>query len=81
PAELDFPFRGPTMFQGLEQFPEVLADPDALRKAYLREFQAFLQQVQRGCRQHNLDYRQLRTDQPLDLVLSTYLATRMARTK
>ena len=27
PAELDFPFRGPTEFKGLEEFPEVQADP------------------------------------------------------
>jgi uncharacterized protein (DUF58 family) len=81
PAELDFPFRGPTMFKGLEQYPEVLADPDALRKAYLREFQTFLQNVQRGCRNHNLDYRQMKTDQSLDVVLSSYLAGRMARVK
>lgn len=81
PAELDFPFRGPTMFQGLEEYPEVLADPDALRRAYLREFQTFLTGVQRGCRQHNLDYQQLRTDQPLDVVLASYLATRMAKVK
>lgn len=80
-AELDFPFRGPTMFQGLEEYPQVLADPDALRKAYLREFNAYLQNVQRGCRNHNLDYRQLVTDRPLDVVLSSYLAQRMARVK
>jgi uncharacterized protein (DUF58 family) len=81
PAELDFPFRGPTMFKGLEQYPEVLADPDSLRKAYLREFNSFLQSVQRGCRTHNLDYRQLKTDVPLDVALSSYLAGRMARVK
>ncbi len=80
-AELEFPFRGPTMFKGLEEYPEVLADPDALRKAYLQEFQKFTQHVQRGCRQHNLDYRQLVTDQSLDVVLASYLAQRMARVK
>jgi uncharacterized protein (DUF58 family) len=81
PAELDFPFRGPTMFKGLEEYPEVLADPDALRKAYLREFAAFQNTVKRGCRQHNLDYQQLRTDQDLDVTLASYLATRMSRVK
>jgi uncharacterized protein (DUF58 family) len=81
PAELDFPFRGPTMFQGLEEYPEVLADPDALRKAYQREFAAFQNSVKRGCRQHNLDYQELRTDQDLDVTLASYLATRMARVK
>ena len=41
PAELDFPFRNMTLFRGLEDLPEVLVEPRALRKAYLREFEKF----------------------------------------
>jgi hypothetical protein len=33
PAELEFPFRSPTMFHGLEQYPELLADPRSLRRS------------------------------------------------
>ena len=36
PAELDFPFRGPTLFKGLEELPDVLTDPPVIRRAYLR---------------------------------------------
>ena len=36
PAELDFPFRQMTLFKGLEELPDVLADPRALRQAYLQ---------------------------------------------
>ena len=36
PAELDFPFQQTTLFKGLEQLPDVLTDPRALRQAYLR---------------------------------------------
>lgn len=81
PAELDFPFRQMTMFQGLEEFPEVLVDPRSLRRAYLAEFGRFVQEVKRGCRQHRIDYVQLRTDQSLEIALSSYLASRMTRTK
>jgi uncharacterized protein (DUF58 family) len=81
PAELDFPFRQMTMFKGLEQLPDVLTDPRALRQAYLREFGAFLQAVKKGCRSQHVDYVQLRTDQSLEVALSTYLASRMNRTK
>jgi len=81
PAELDFPFRHMTMFKGLEQLPEVLADPRSLRQAYLEEFGRFVTDVKRGCRQHRIDYVQMPTDQPLDLALSSYLAARMTRTK
>ncbi len=81
PAELDFPFRSPTLFKGLEQLPQVLADPRSLRKAYLRELAAYQQQLQRGCRSLGMDYELVRTDQPLDAVLSTYLGQRMAQVK
>jgi len=81
PAELEFPFRTPTLFKGLEQFPEVLTDPRSLRKAYLREFDNYRKEIQKGCRGHGMDYQLMRTDQPLDSALSTHLATRMAKVK
>jgi len=81
PAELDFPFRAPTMFQGLEQYPEVLTDPRSLRKAYLQEMESFRNEIQKGCRQHAMDYQLIRTDRPLDEALTKYLAERSARVK
>ena len=48
PAELDFPFQQTTLFKGLEQLPDVLSEPRALRRAYLAEFAAFTRQVQQG---------------------------------
>ncbi len=81
PAELDFPFRQTTMFRGMEQMPDVLTDPRALRRAYLEEFHKFLQAVNKGCRGQYIDYVQLRTDQSLEIALSSYLAHRMHRVK
>jgi len=80
PAELDFPFEQTTLFEGMEQLPEVLSDPRSLRKAYLDEFNAFVKQVQSGCRDQRIDYVQLRTDQSLGLALASYLSLRMTRT-
>jgi uncharacterized protein (DUF58 family) len=79
PAEIDFPFNETTLFTGLEQLPNVVTDPRTLRRAYLKEFNRFLREVQSGCRENQIDYVQLRTDQPLDVVLSAYLASRMTR--
>ena len=79
PAELDFPFRNPTMFVGLEEFPDVLTDPRALRRAYTDELERFLREVQTGCRSYQMDYHLLRTDQTLDVALSSCLAHRMDR--
>lgn len=80
-AEVDFPFQRTTLFKGMEELPDVLTDPRSLRKAYLAEFNKFQQAVERGCRAQNIDYVMMRTDQPLDVALSSYLAARMARVK
>lgn len=79
PDELEFPFRRPTLFKGLEDLPQVLTDPRTLRKAYLNEFTRFLHKVQGGCRRHQIDYVLLRTDQSLETALTSYLARRAAR--
>ena len=50
PAELDFPFDQMMLFRGLEGLPEVLAEPRALRSAYLDELQKFLHRLKQGCR-------------------------------
>ena len=76
PAELDFPFQEATLFRGLEEWPDVVAEPRALRKAYLDEFGQYLHQLQQGCRMHRIDYVPVRTDQSLEIVLSSYLASR-----
>ena len=81
PAELSFPFDQPTLFQGLEQFADVVADPRSLRGAYLAELQRHLATLQRACRESEIDYRLISTDQPLDRALTSFLSARMARAK
>lgn len=79
PYEIDFPFQQTTLFKGLEGMPDVLTDPKSLRRAYQREFHDFVHEVKRGCRAQRIDYIEMRTDQPLDVALSSYLASRMTR--
>jgi uncharacterized protein (DUF58 family) len=81
PAELEFPFRSTTLFKGLEGMPEVLTEPHALRRAYQAELGAFLTELEKGCRMIDIDYVPLRTDQSLDVPLSSYLASRSARVR
>lgn len=78
-AELDFPFRRPTLFQGLESLSELLTDPRSVRQGYLKHFNQFLQNVESGCRELQVDYVQVRNDMPLDVTLSSFLANRMSR--
>lgn len=81
PAELEFPFQEATLFRGLEEFPELLTDPRSLRQGYLEQIETYLTTLKRGCRSMNIDYVQMRTDAPLGVALSSYLAHRLARSK
>jgi uncharacterized protein (DUF58 family) len=77
--ELEFPFDDLTRFDGLEGEPELLVDPNAVRAEYLREFGAFLERIERGCREIDVDLVRMATDEPIDQKLSAYLASRMKR--
>ncbi len=81
PAELEFPFRDTTLFKGLEGMADVLTDPHALKRAYQAEIQSFLKELEQRCRSVDIDYVPLRTDQSLDVALSSYLASRSARVR
>jgi uncharacterized protein (DUF58 family) len=81
PAEIDFPFRNPTLFKGLEGLPDILTEPHALRRAYQEELGAFLDELRKGCTAMDIDYVPLRTDQDLDGPLSSYLASRATRVR
>ncbi len=76
--ELDFPFNGPTRFEGLE-LPEHLAcNPRALREGYMEALKGFLDEVRLGCARNSVDYRLIRTSEPLDAALATFLSRRLA---
>lgn len=75
--ELDFPFNGPTRFEGLELPEHLTCNPRALREGYLQSLGAFLEEIRRGCMRQVIDYSLLRTSQPLDAALATFLSYRM----
>lgn len=79
PVEQDFPFQEPTLFHGLERWPDQMTDPRALRTAYQTEFAEFLRTLQGDARDLRMDYQLLRTDQPLEQALSLVLAHRLRR--
>src|SRR5436190_5104908 len=79
PAEIDFPFQQVTMFKGLEALGEVITEPRSLQAAYRREIQSFVKRIRAGCRAQQIDYITIRTDQPLDAVLRTFLSSRKKR--
>jgi uncharacterized protein (DUF58 family) len=76
PAEIEFPFRDSTLFRGLENLPELLTDPLAIRESYLQEFNAFAEQLQQGCRDAQIDFLRLRTDADPGLTVAHWLNRR-----
>ncbi|HCW45753.1 MAG TPA: DUF58 domain-containing protein, partial [Planctomycetes bacterium] len=50
PDELEFPFTRMTMFEGLEGMQDQLADPEAVREAYLAEVREFTRTIRRDFR-------------------------------
>jgi hypothetical protein len=71
--ELDFPFAGPTRFEGLETADELSCNPRALRQGYLEALDNFLSTVRRGCARDRIDYALVRTSDPLDAALVAFL--------
>lgn len=79
--EVEFPFERMTLFEGMEEMPELLVDPRSLRDAYLEEVETFRNRIRKGCLDQRIDHVQLLDDQPLGVVLSSYLAARASRAK
>ncbi len=81
PAEIEFPFERMTLFEGLENRPDLLADPKALRKGYLAALEAFRARMRAGCLAERIDLVEIDTRTPLDVALSSYLAKRASQTR
>jgi len=76
PDELEFPFKGLTVFRDMEEERRTLVDPLALREEYLRQVHEFVRGMERTCRAHEIDYVLLNTHTPLDKALVRFLARR-----
>jgi uncharacterized protein (DUF58 family) len=74
--ELEFRFRGPALFEDLETGQRLAAQPEQLRRDYLRALHDFLAQVRDGCRKLAIDQELLNTSRPFDQALTAYLGRR-----
>lgn len=79
PAEIEFPFRGNTVFLDMESSSWVETSARAIRETYLSLFNSFLETVRRGCHQTGVDYQLIRTDTPVERALVQYLSLRLKR--
>ena len=78
PAELEFPFRHPTEFRGLEHGEKLPTDPLSIRESYLKGLREHLAAIEAGCRSEETDYVRFRTDEDLGATLAAYLRRRAA---
>jgi uncharacterized protein (DUF58 family) len=79
--ELDFPFDGPTRFEGLEVQDQLNCNPRALRDGYLEAVNRFVSSLRHGCARDAVDYELIRTSQPMDAALAAFLSRRLAARK
>ena len=75
-AEVDFNFRQPTLFQGLENLPEISTDPLTVRDSYLKAFAAHQAEIDTVCQGLQIDVVRVRTDDDIGLILALYLQKR-----
>lgn len=76
PAELEFPFEGPVLFQGLEALGDQLVETRNLQAAYQAEARLFCETLERECRELHADYSRIVTTEPVDLALRRCLLAR-----
>jgi len=74
--ELDFPFEGPTRFEGLELPQHLACNPRGLRAGYLEALTAFLGDVRRRAAAVGADFELARTGEPAEVPLVRFLARR-----
>ena len=75
-AELTFPFRDAGRIEDLETRLTIDSDAEAIRNHYLRQLNAHLDSIRRGCLAREIGYAMADTTEPFDLFLGTYLTRR-----
>jgi uncharacterized protein (DUF58 family) len=75
--ELEFPFEGPTRFDGLELPASLACNPRALRAGYLEALAGFLAEVRREAARAEADYVLARTGEPAETTLVRFLTSRV----
>lgn len=79
--EMDFNFDGATRFESLESEEFLQCNPRALRDGYLEALDEFMVATKSACSRLAIDYTSVRTSQPLDAVMASFLSRRQGLPK
>jgi len=77
PREIDLNFRDEVEFEDLETGRRLRLEPAFLRDQYKSDVAAWIDKMERACRNFQIDYNLLRTDTPFDQALTAYLGKRL----
>ena len=75
-SERNFPFDGTTVFRDIETGQMLSTHASTLKASYIRQFNQFISDYQRGCGANFIDYEQISTTTKFDHALSSYLSRR-----
>ena len=73
PAEMDLPYENLTIFEGMEEDGELLAEPDDLRDEYLKAIRAHIKRVESACHESNIEYHRFLSTDSLENVALAFL--------
>ena len=77
PHEIDLDYRDEVEFEDLESGQRIRLEPAFLREQYNSDVARWLERLERGCKNNQIDYNLLRTDTPFDQALTAYLGKRL----
>jgi hypothetical protein len=81
PAELNFDFSSPALFQDIETGRNMYVDPSEAQTPYKRMLDKHLAKTKSVCQDLGIDYHLFATNRPFDLALFDFLQHRMRRRK
>jgi len=81
PAELNFDFDSPALFQDMESLRNMYVDPSDAQNSYKRMLRQHLDRAESICSNLGIDYHLFATDRPFDLALLDFLHDRMRHHK
>jgi uncharacterized protein (DUF58 family) len=79
PAELNFTFENPSLFEDAESGRTLFLDPATARKEYLRKLADHCGSLRRACENLGAAFQRLDSTRPLEMVLFDFLRQRMKR--
>jgi uncharacterized protein (DUF58 family) len=76
PREMDIEYREAVEFEDMETGEKLRVEPQFLREQFKKDVRNWIDTIERGCRNRQIDYHLLRTDTPFDVALTAYLGKR-----